>query len=97
MARVVDRTDQPDSLGGVGPHCAARVRRAARGIAGPGRELRDGVNTLAFEMPKFPHERDPYIYIYNLEADLAFGKDKLGPFGREEVAGNEPYFAGARH
>ncbi|MSR65391.1 MAG: hypothetical protein EXS18_06380 [Verrucomicrobiae bacterium] len=37
-----------------------------------GRELRDGENTLAIEMPKFPHERDPYVYIYELEADLAF-------------------------
>ena len=39
----------------------------------PGSELRDGENTLAFEMPKFPHERDPYVYIYELEADAAFG------------------------
>ena len=38
-----------------------------------GRELRDGVNTLAFEMPKFPHERDPYVYIYNLDVALTFG------------------------
>ena len=38
-----------------------------------GRELRDGVNTLAFEMPKFPHERDPYVYIYNLDVTLVFG------------------------
>lgn len=37
-----------------------------------GRELRDGENTLAFEMPKFPHERDPYVYIYNLDVDLTF-------------------------
>ena len=39
----------------------------------PGRELRDGGNALAFEMPKFPHERDPYVYIYDLEVDLTFG------------------------
>ena len=38
----------------------------------PGRELHDGVNILAFEMPKFPEERDPYVYIYELEADLCF-------------------------
>lgn len=38
-----------------------------------GRELRDGENNLAFEMPKFPQERDPYIYIYELEADVVFG------------------------
>jgi len=37
-----------------------------------GRELRDGENTLAFEMPKFPHERDPYVCVYELEADVTF-------------------------
>lgn len=37
-----------------------------------GRELRDGENTLAFEMPKFPQERDPYVYIYDLTVDLTF-------------------------
>ena len=37
-----------------------------------GSELRDGKNTLAFEMPKFPHERDPYVYIYDLTVDLSF-------------------------
>jgi len=41
-----------------------------------GRELLDGENTLSFEMPKFPHERDPYVYIYELEADVAFGSKK---------------------
>jgi hypothetical protein len=40
----------------------------------PGRRLSDGINTLAFEMSKFPHERDPYIYIYDLEIDLTFDK-----------------------
>ena len=37
-----------------------------------GRELRDGENALAFEMPRFPRERDPYVYIYELEADAQF-------------------------
>ena len=37
-----------------------------------GRELRDGENTLAFEMPHFPRNRDPYVYIYELEADVCF-------------------------
>ncbi len=37
-----------------------------------GRELREGENALAFEMPKFPHERDPYVYVYELEADITF-------------------------
>lgn len=37
-----------------------------------GRELRDGENYLAFEMPKFPHERDPYVYIYELAGDVSF-------------------------
>ena len=38
----------------------------------PGSKLRDGVNTLAFEMPHFPQERDPYVYIYDLTADVIF-------------------------
>ena len=38
-----------------------------------GSELRDGENTLAFEMPHFPKERDRYVYIYELEADVRFG------------------------
>ena len=38
----------------------------------PGCELRDGENTLAFEMPKAPHERDPYVYIYDLSVELTF-------------------------
>jgi hypothetical protein len=39
----------------------------------PGCELRNGENTLAFEMPKAPHERDPYVYVYDLTADVRFG------------------------
>ena len=38
----------------------------------PGSKLCNGRNTLAFEMPKFPHERDPYIYIYDLEVNIVF-------------------------
>ena len=38
----------------------------------PGSDLRNGENTLAFEMPKFPQERDPYVYIYDVTADLRF-------------------------
>lgn len=38
-----------------------------------GHALRDGGNTLAFEMPKFPHERDPYVYVYDLTVDLKYG------------------------
>jgi hypothetical protein len=38
----------------------------------PGKELIDGKNILGFEMPHFPQERDPYIYIYALEADVSF-------------------------
>jgi hypothetical protein len=41
----------------------------------PGREIKDGENTLAFEIPRFPAPRDPYIYIYDLAADVRFGKD----------------------
>jgi hypothetical protein len=38
-----------------------------------GRELRDGENTLAFELLRAPHERDPYVYVYDLEAEVRFG------------------------
>lgn len=38
----------------------------------PGSRLRNGINTLAFEMPKYPHEQDSYVYIYDLEAELTF-------------------------
>ncbi len=41
-------------------------------ITVPGSEIVDGVNTLAFEMPKFPHERDPYVYVYELDAEVRF-------------------------
>ena len=37
----------------------------------PGR-LRDGENTLSFEMPHFPQDTDPYVYIYELEVQLTF-------------------------
>lgn len=40
----------------------------------PGRQLRDGVNTLAFEIPRFPGPRDPYIYIYDFTVDVMFDK-----------------------
>jgi len=42
----------------------------------PGSQLHDGENTLAFEMPKFPHEQDPYVYIYDLTVDVKFGNRK---------------------
>ncbi|MBI4025396.1 MAG: hypothetical protein HY360_10485 [Verrucomicrobia bacterium] len=39
----------------------------------PGTALRSGNNTLAFEIPKYPHERDPYVFIYEFEVDVRFG------------------------
>lgn len=44
----------------------------------PGRAMRDGENTLAFEMPKFPDERDPYVYIYDLAVDVDFMNSTSG-------------------
>jgi hypothetical protein len=38
-----------------------------------GRDLQDGENTLAFEIPRFPGPRDPYVYIHDLTADVRFG------------------------
>ena len=37
-----------------------------------GSELCNGENTLAFEMLKPLHERDPYVYVYELAVDVAF-------------------------
>ncbi|MBU0610707.1 MAG: hypothetical protein KKI08_22675, partial [Armatimonadetes bacterium] len=39
-----------------------------------GRDLVDGVNTLAFEIPRFPGPRDPYIYVYDFTVDVKFGQ-----------------------
>lgn len=53
----------------IGPHQIVEWRF-------PGSKLRSGTNTLSFEMPKFPHEEDPYVYIYDLEVDLTFNEEK---------------------
>jgi hypothetical protein len=34
--------------------------------------IRAGANTLAFEIRRFPAEYDPYVYIYELKAEVAF-------------------------
>ena len=39
-----------------------------------GRDLVDGVNTLAFEIPRFPGPRDPYVYIYDFTVDVTFDR-----------------------
>ena len=39
-------------------------------ITVPGRALANGENTLAFHVPRFPQERDPYIFIYELTVDV---------------------------
>jgi len=49
-----------------------------------GRELRNGENIMAFEMLKYPDERDPYVYIYELEADVAFNGRKLKKINRRK-------------
>lgn len=38
----------------------------------PRGELISGLNKLSFEMPHFPQESDPYVYIYELEVELKF-------------------------
>lgn len=40
----------------------------------PGNHLKYGDNQLAVFMPGFPHESEPYVYIYELAVHLAFGK-----------------------
>jgi hypothetical protein len=43
-----------------------------------GCELRNGANTLAFEMPEFPKARDPYVYVYELAAEVTFAERRPG-------------------
>ncbi|MBI3921643.1 MAG: hypothetical protein HY318_09520 [Armatimonadetes bacterium] len=38
----------------------------------PGTALRNGTNALAFSMPKPPTDRDPYVYIFELDVDVKF-------------------------
>ena len=35
----------------------------------PGNKIKAGENSLAFHIPHFPRERDPYVYIYEFEVD----------------------------
>ena len=39
-------------------------------VALPGRRLVNGENALAFRVPRFPKERDPYVFIYELTVDV---------------------------
>jgi len=41
-------------------------------ISLPPKKIKNGVNTLAFEIPRFPEARDPYIYIYELKVRVIF-------------------------
>ncbi len=38
----------------------------------PGTSMRNGVNTLAFSMPHAPTDKDPYVYIYELDVTVRF-------------------------
>lgn len=40
-------------------------------IRPPASMLRNGRNSLAFHVPRFPDERDPYVHIYELLVDVA--------------------------
>jgi hypothetical protein len=35
-------------------------------------KIKNGRNTLAFEVPRFPEARDPYVYIYELKVKVLF-------------------------
>jgi len=41
----------------------------------PGTALRNGINALAFSMPKGPTDRDPYVYIFEFDVDVRFSND----------------------
>lgn len=38
----------------------------------PGTALHNGMNALAFSMPKSPTDRDPYVYIFEFDVDVRF-------------------------
>lgn len=38
----------------------------------PGTALKDGTNTLAISIPRFPTDRDPYVYIFELDVEVRF-------------------------
>jgi len=41
-------------------------------IVVPPAKIKNGLNTLAFEIPRFPEARDPYVYIYELKVRVTF-------------------------
>ena len=41
-------------------------------ISLPGTALRNGMNQLAFSMPKVLTDRDPYVYIFELNVEVRF-------------------------
>ena len=38
----------------------------------PGTALRNGMNTMAFAMPKQPTNRDPYVYVFEFDVEIRF-------------------------
>ena len=38
----------------------------------PPTKIMNGLNTLAFEIPRFPEAHDPYVYIYELTVKVVF-------------------------
>jgi len=42
----------------------------------PPAKIKNGLNTLAFEIPRFPEARDPYVYIYELTVRVIFQSRK---------------------
>ena len=36
------------------------------------RKMRNGENTIAFEIPRYPQKCDPYVYFYELKTDVTF-------------------------
>ncbi len=42
----------------------------------PGSALRNGVNTMAFAMPKQPEMQDPYVYIFEFDVEIRFRRER---------------------
>jgi len=42
------------------------------------RKVKNGENSLAFEIPRFPEARDPYVYFYELKVNVSFDAKRAG-------------------
>ncbi|MHB9071613.1 MAG: glycoside hydrolase family 10 protein [Sedimentisphaerales bacterium] len=65
--KLIKRTNQP---AGKIPSGFTLKKHELLGIKLPASKLVNGENSLAFHIPHFPRETDPYVYIYELVVDI---------------------------